>query len=284
MPSEGRIMTDQPGAYDIVPRVRTVYPRDNGEFADLDRLIDEFIVDKAVPPFFGKDTRFFTQGSCFAENLNNTLHTLGYSSYYNQMVEALNSPVANAIYLSELARTPDHPVARELRAAEIFILTIGVAPCWFLKATGEFVFEPNLRRIGDYVQRTLPVAEARDALLHVFKMVREINPALKIVLTLSPVPLARTFEFHSAIVADALSKGSLRAAIHEALTAYAGDNPPFYFPSFEIVRWVGAHRGEAFGDDGLPRHVSKHYVEAIIRAFIRNYGIAADGPTGQKAG
>lgn len=277
MPSKGRIMTDQPGAYDIVPRVRTVYPRENGEFADLDRLIDEFIVDKAVPPFFGRGTSFFTQGSCFAENLNTTLQSLGYRSYYNQMIEALNSPVANAIYLSELASTRDHAVAGELRAAEVFILTIGVAPCWFLKATGQFVFEPNLRRIGDYVQRTLPVAEARDALLHTFKMVRQINPAMKIVLTLSPVPLGRTFEFHSAIVADALSKASLRAAIHEALQAYEGDDPPFYFPSFEIVRWVGAHRGEAFGDDGLPRHVSKHYVEAIIRAFIRNYGIDAAG-------
>ena len=70
-----------------------------------------------------------------------------------------------------------------------------------------------------YFQRTATVKEATDALLDVIKSIREINPTIQIVLTLSPVPLGSTFEFSSAIVADCLSKSVLRESIHEALLA-----------------------------------------------------------------
>jgi hypothetical protein len=72
-----------------------------------------------------------------------------------------------------------------------------------------------------------------------------LNPNIKLVLTLSPVPLARTFEFSSAIVADAVSKSVLRAAIHELIGMYP--EKIFYFPSYEMVTWLGRYRGDAFG-------------------------------------
>lgn len=262
--------------YDIVPRQKNSYPRMNEEFLNLPKVIADFILDENSTLHFDKSTRFFLQGSCFAENLYGELKQSGYPCFYNQVVEALNSPLANKAYLAEIESTAGHPVRAEIEKANVYILTIGVAPSWFLKSSGQFVFAPDLRRMDLYVQRTAKVKEATDALLDVFKAIREINPSIKIVITLSPVPLGRTFEFASAIVADCLSKSVLRAAIHEALQAFGAGQSPIYFPSFEIVRWVGSHAGNAFGDDGLPRHISRDYVKHIISSFLSHGGEKAD--------
>jgi hypothetical protein len=46
-----------------------------------------------------------------------------------------------------------------------------------------------------------------------------------------------------------------------------------YWPSFEVVRWVGSHLGPVFGaEDGQPRHVSNFVVDAIVRNFISIHG------------
>jgi hypothetical protein len=254
--------------YDIVPRRKSSYPRANEEFLDLPKVIADFILDEKSTLHFDKSTRFFLQGSCFAENLHGELSRSGYPCFYNQLVEALNSPLANMAYLTQLKSAPDDPIRKEIEKANVYILTIGVAPSWYVKSSGQFVFAPDVHAMDLFMQRTATVKEATDALLDVFKTIHEINPAIQIVITLSPVPLARTFEFASAIVADCLSKSVLRAAIHEALLGFGGGKKPIYFPSFEIVRWAGGHAGNAFGDDGLPRHISREYVKHIISSFL----------------
>lgn len=253
--------------YDIVPRKKSNYPRRNDEFLNLPKAIADFVVDEKSKLHFDKNTRFFLQGSCFAENLHAELEKTGFACYYNKLVEALNSPLANMQYLGTLIQTPQDPVYEEIKKSGVYILTIGVAPCWFMKSTGQFVPQAEARNIDAYYQRTISVREATEALLYIFRAIYTINPAIRIVLTLSPVPLGSTFEFESAIIADCVSKSVLRAAIHEALLACT-DKKPIYFPSFEIVRWIGGHAGNAFGDDGLPRHVSQQYVKEIIASFL----------------
>jgi GSCFA family len=261
------ITADPSWGYNVIPRRKNNYPRMNSEFVDLPKLITDFISDKNASLIFDKNTKFLLQGSCFAENLYNELKSLGYPCYYNKVIEALNSPFANLAYLLGLKGNQSDPVHQEIEKADIYVLTIGVAPCWFSSANGQFVFRPDLRNINKYFQRTLTVNEAKDALLNVFELIYAINPKIKIVLTLSPVPLRSTFEFESAIVADCVSKSVLRAAIHEALLA-CKKQKPIYYPSFEIVRWAGAHVGDAFGEDGMPTHVSEKYVKQIIASFI----------------
>jgi hypothetical protein len=47
----------------------------------------------------------------------------------------------------------------------------------------------------------------------------------------------------------------------------------WYWPSFEIVRWVGAHAPwRAFGEDeGKPRDVSRRVVATIIDEFLEAF-------------
>jgi GSCFA family protein len=259
-------LTDPHAGYGIVPRRKNTYPRSNDDFLDLPKLIADFVLDQNSRPGYGAGAKFFLQGSCFAENLYNELK-LAHPCYYNAVIEALNSPLANLHYFSSLVQHPGEQVCQELAKATVFVLTIGVAPCWFRKGSGEFVMGPDQRHMDLFEQRTLSVKESTEALTGVLDLIYRISPRIEIVVTLSPVPLARTFEFDSAIVADCVSKCTLRAAIHEAILGYPGRKPA-YFPAFEIVRWVGAHAANAYGDDGLPRHVSKEYVKHIIASFL----------------
>jgi hypothetical protein len=87
--------------------------------------------------------------------------------------------------------------------------------------------------------------------------------------------MGATTEFRSAVIADCLSKSTLRVACHEALQELDGERV-VYWPSFEIVRWLGAHFGHdfepAFGvDDGNNRHVSTWLVDTIIDLFLETY-------------
>ncbi len=259
--------SDPSWGYNVVARKRRHYPRLNEEFVNLPKLITDFILDKESKLKFDKNTRFFLQGSCFAENLYSEMKAAGSPCFYNQVKEELNSPLANMIYLMSLLNNKSDPVYQEIEKADVYLLTIGVAPCWFSRLNSQFVFKPNFLNMALYFQRTLTVAEATQALLQVIKLIYEIKPNMKIVLTLSPVPLRGTFEFESGIVADCISKSVLRAAIHETLLA-CKQIKPIYFPSFEIVRWVGAHVGNAFGEDGMPAHVSQSYVKQIIASFL----------------
>src|SRR5581483_5865523 len=127
--------------YDIVPRRKNNYPRMNGEFADLRKAIGDFILDDNNKLRVDKNTIFFLQGSCFAENLHAELKASGYPCIYNQVIEALNSPLANLLQFQAMARDHNAPVTAQFKQANVFVLTIGVAPCWYLRATGQFVLQ-----------------------------------------------------------------------------------------------------------------------------------------------
>ena len=110
-------------------------------------------------------------------------------------------------------------------------------------------------------------------------MVRRIaGRQVKMVLTVSPVPLAGTTEFASAVIADCLSKSTLRLACHEVVTSEAAQGV-VYWPSFEIVRWLGTHFGPSqppvFGvEDGNMRHVSSWLIDVIIDMFLEHWSVA----------
>lgn len=263
-------MTKKVSVYDQLPDLRSVFPKSLQKFSDLDRAIDELVIDPRSARFFGRGTRFLTQGSCFAEHIHNCLISLGYASQWDKWVEDINSPLALAVAFSERKNSPGF--VELVRSSQVAVITVGVAPCWFRKSDNSFVLnnELNLREIDGYYQRTLSVEECKRYLAVALSTLSGLNPEIKLVLTLSPVPLARTFEFSSAIVADAVSKSVLRAAIHELIGMYP--DRFFYFPSFEVVTWIGRYRGDAFAADGTDtRHVSTSYLDAILAAFIRNY-------------
>ena len=89
---------------------------------------------------------------------------------------------------------------------------------------------------------------------------RRINPQLRFVLTLSPVPLRATFRKEVDVwTANTESKAVLRTAL-----AQFGK---LYFPAYEIA--MAAGQGWPFKDDA--RHVRPAIVQAIMEVFKHSY-------------
>lgn len=121
------------------------------------------------------------------------------------------------------------------------------------------------------VFRTTTVAENVEQLTHILDAVKSINPKIKAVITVSPVPLNTTLEMPSPVIADCLSKSTLRLAAHEV--SQASNDRVQYWPSFEIVRWLATHHGVVFGgEDGSSFHVNESVIEAIVDSFVDVFG------------
>ena len=280
-------------------KVRT-WPWRQDRFDNLRWLVRRYLLAGCPPEFtVGPDAAFMTLGSCFAQNLARRLDEAGYKVGSEPIGEEVNSSYANR-YLLEwvqhgavdaVTTAMDEAygeVVRErlrasLAASDVFVLTLGVAPCFFDRRTGEFTMSLTRSATGrehlmnNAVMRTTTVQENVDNLGRIIDAIRKISTrAPRIVLTVSPVPLAATNEFGSAIIADCLSKSTLRLACHEVVTARA-DQGVVYWPSFEIVRWLAPHIGPgqppAYGaEDGNSRHVSNWLVDLIIDLFLEHYG------------
>jgi hypothetical protein len=272
-------------------RKSSTYPTKTSEFEDLDRIIRDYVLTHYVGDDILADPEavVVTQGSCFARNLAGSLARLGTRVAHLNVNEFVNTTYANAMFFDHVFATREvdarfktafeqlvTPAAAEdfralVAGCRAFVLTVGVAPCWYLKATGELVPQPNLRKMDEFEMRTTTPAWNAENLQRVLAAIRAVNREALVFMTLSPAPLNHTLEFDSTIVADCLSKSVLRVAIHEVMQKHL--EGVRYWPSFEIVRWVGSHLGPVFGaEDGQPRHVSNFIVDAIVGAFIRAHG------------
>jgi hypothetical protein len=286
-----------------------IWPTRQSDFDDPAALIRKFLVrGRDTEKFITPDTTFMTLGSCFAQNLGTRLKSAGYKTYFEPIGEEVNSTFANRFLLQwvESGPTDDTTTAMQetygdatrsrllesIKNSDVIVLTLGVAPCFFHAETGEFFPILSVRSssvtkhlLNTHVMRTTTVAENVKNVSIVFDTIARLSHKdPRIVLTVSPVPLAATTEFDSAIVADCLSKSTLRVACEEAIAAQT-NMKVIYWPSFEIVRWLGAHYSKSVpsayaADDGLSRHVSQWLVNLIIDQFLTCY---AEQPLGLDA-
>ena len=245
--------------------------------------------------FIAPETCFFTMGSCFASNIAQSMKRLGLQAENISIGEEVNSTYANRYLLDWVLgrQTPDNIAERfenifsghstredmleMLRAADAFIYTVGVAPAFFDRETGHFVM-PHYAKVSSrslasrFKFRMTTVSENRDNLFHIIANLRSINPTLRIFLTVSPVPLSATFERESAVIADCVSKSTLRVAVEEVVTD--DREGIYYWPSFEIVRWIGGHLPSVFGvDNQISSHISLRYIDMIMELFLETLSI-----------
>lgn len=272
------------------------YPS-NGDFqGDLESLIRDHIAVnlRGEAGFIRSNTSFFTMGSCFARNLGRALRGSGYACHHLEIAEHINTTFANRAFVDWLDGACDDPAIRArieellpskwsksdmlcvLESSSVFILTLGVASAFFDRETGAFVLPRpsalNSRVLAErYRFRTSTVAENVDNALHLIKFVRRIAPQIKIVVTVSPVPMLASFEFESAVQADCLSKSTMRLVAHEVVNNSGIDNI-LYWPSFEIFRWAGSNASDYYAaDDGAAWHVSESKVAGTVHAFVKMF-------------
>jgi tetratricopeptide (TPR) repeat protein len=275
------------------------YPETQVFLGDFQKLVKDHIAVnlKGEEKFITKSTRFFTMGSCFARNLSRNLINSGYVSHHMEISEYINTTFANRVFVDWLSDREIDDAIRDritsllppgwskentlkvIGSSDVFILTLGVAPAFFDRATGDFVLPRstalNSRVLAEkYRFRTTSVQENVDNVRYVLDFVRKISPGIKFVVTVSPVPLVASFEYESAVQADCLSKSTMRLVAHEVVNNSNISNI-LYWPSFEVFRWAGSHAGNYYAaDDGAAWHVSEEKVAGTINAFIEMFSAA----------
>jgi hypothetical protein len=236
-------------------------------------------------------------GSCFARNLAKSLYSNGFAAHHMEISEYINTTFANRVFVDWLSDADIDAAIRErivellppgwskenmlqiIKGSDVFILTLGVAPAFFDRATGDFVLPRpsalNSRVLAEkYLFRTTTVQENVDNVLYLLNFVRSIAPRIKIVVTVSPVPMVASFEFESAVQADCLSKSTMRLVAHEVVNNSNIDNI-LYWPSFEVFRWAGSNASNFYAaDDGAAWHVSEEKVAGTIKAFVDMFSIS----------
>jgi len=275
------------------------WPARQRAFSKPRELIEQYVLrDLPGAAFIRPETVFMTLGSCFAEHLARRLREAGYRVNSEEIGEEINSTYANRYLLEWIEHGPENPVTRRmeefygpemrerLRAyvedSDVFVMTLGLAPCFFEKESGQFVFYPPRTESGrnllhaNHLMRTTTVSENVRNLEAVLESLRRMaRRPPTVVVTVSPVPLSGTSEMASAVIADCVSKSTLRVACHEFVTLQDGGDV-LYWPSFEIVRWLGTHFGpdqpHVYGaEDSNTRHVSAWVVKLIIDLFLERY-------------
>jgi hypothetical protein len=183
-------------------------------------------------------------------------HSAGTKSGPFEMVQACRQKMADA--------------TRQIRNADYVFLTLGLVEGWVDTVTGLAMNRAPtgraLMRMADRFDLVVPsYSEALAELEASLSLIREIcNPAMRFIVTVSPVPFHATFRPLDVVVANALSKSLLRTLCDELSSKYDFVD---YFPSYEIV--TNSPRPLAWSDDQL--HVRPAMVGHVMKFFMSRY-------------
>ncbi len=159
--------------------------------------------------------------------------------------------------------------------SDVLILTLGLSEVWRNKHDKRCFYlipPPGVLDLEKHEHALQTVDECLSDIERFYAIVREHNPALRLVTTLSPVPLMATYFDRHAVVSDAVSKATLRTALHW----FCQNHPEvIYFPSYEM-----AVRTPDWPYEPDNRHVKRGpVVDRIMRSFMQHYGDPADQPS-----
>ena len=276
------------------------YPRQQSSFeGNLGELIREAVLPGHTPvaPPLDEHAAVITLGSCFARELRQFLNDAGVPSTRFWIPSGLNNTFAILDFLSwcvtgaqtgrgfRYERSAEGDIREWTPAAEresyasalaqagAFVFTLGLAEVWQDRDTGGVFWRgvpSEVFNADRHVFRLTTVDENARNLRDIIALVRQVNPQAPIVLTLSPVPLLATHRTISCLTADCVSKSVLRVALDEVMSEQPAG--VYYWPSFEIVKWVGANLPwSAYGEEGKARDVNRRLIVEIIDAFIESF-------------
>lgn len=174
---------------------------------------------------------------------------------------------------AELLRDRAHHFARLRRAIsemDVFVFTLGLTEAWRDLRDGAIyplapgvaggVYDPTQVGFVNF-DETETYNDLRDAL----EFIRSKNANVRIILTVSPVPLNATFEDKHVLISTTWSKAILRIAAEKAVRHF---DDCVYFPSYEII--TSPHvRGQYYAEDC--RNVTQEGVNRVMRLFLKHY-------------
>lgn len=176
------------------------------------------------------------------------------------------------------AHRSDHlrRVSALLAEMDVFIFTLGLTETWEDIATGLVFpaapgviagrFDPDRHRLIN--QR---FDEVREDMQAVIARLRSIRPDLRIILSVSPVPLTATATGRHVLAATTCSKAILHAVVEDLSSSCENLD---YFPAYEMIATL-PFGGQSF--ESNLRSVAPAAVDRVMRVFFAAYGAALAG-------
>jgi hypothetical protein len=159
-------------------------------------------------------------------------------------------------------------VRQAFETMDVFIFTLGLTECWANRQDGTVypvcpgtiagTFDPAIHHLLNF-SVTETVADLRAFISEI----RAANPNLRVILTVSPVPLAATALDRHVLISTTYSKSVLRVAAE----ILAEDPAIQYFPSYEIIT-SPATSHTYFAPD--LRSITQDGVDHVMRLFARH--------------
>jgi len=201
-------------------------------------------------------------GSCFAEHMSEQLMDYGFSTVANPFgilfntisiqrlvarivlnekftndaiflhnelwqsyeVHSKLSTTAPEMYLSEINKQLE--IARNaISAATHFVITLGTS--WVYTHQGEVVANCHKVPQSQFEKRLISATENASALHKIMELVRQLNPKIQFIFTVSPVRHTK-----DGFLENHISKGNLLSAVYDVIQK---DSNVYYFPAYEIV-------------------------------------------------
>nr|WP_276583487.1 GSCFA domain-containing protein [Pseudomonas sp. RIT-PI-S] len=154
-----------------------------------------------------------------------------------------------------------------VRRAKVFVFTLGLTEAWVDRHSGLFyplcpgtvrgTFNPQVHEFHNF-----GFANTYREMTAALALMRSVNPGLRLLLTVSPVPLTATATGQHALVATTYSKSVLRAVAGELCESHPNVD---YFPSYEII--TGTPFKGAFYQPNQ-REVTAEGVAFVMRQFF----------------
>lgn len=161
-------------------------------------------------------------------------------------------------------------VRHMLETMDVFVFTFGHTETWRHKADGAILqlapgvaggeWDPN---VFEFYNMT--VSEVVRDFLGAVDRIREINPGVRMVLSVSPVGIIATYEDRHVIESNSVVKSILRAAADEVVRARPNIA---YFPSFDLAT-VSPNVPMFYRED--TRRINPYGVDRAMRVFFQHF-------------
>ncbi len=163
-------------------------------------------------------------------------------------------------------------VKRALTKASVFVFTLGLTESWKNKETGlHYPMCPGTAAgtfdADKHVFENLKHRDIFSDLITALHLIRKHNSSIRILLTVSPVPLTATASGQHVLTATTFSKSTLRSVAGEVAARGQWID---YFPSYEIIT-APAFRGTFFAPN--MREVAPEGVAFVMKSFFACLGI-----------
>lgn len=262
------------------------------------QAVRDYVIQGWAPqgPLITPDTQITAFGSCFAANISNWLSARKFRVLTRNddpkpaYIVSCGEGMMNSFVIRQQfewaweGRVFDQPlwhgydaqafgydpeVQAKTRAifdaTDVFILTFGLSEVWYDEPTGQVFWRAVPRAAHDpkrHKFRVSTVAENRENIEAIYALIRRHRPDARVILTLSPIPLAATFRDVGCLSANSVSKSILRVAIDEVVRAHRDEGVVHYWPAYEMIT-------DVFRLPYLPdrRHPHRAVIDYVMTQF-----------------